>query len=70
MKIPSKWSRWARDAGERILWTSVQVAAGVAIVEVSALPEWAAVPIAAGLAWIKAQAAKRLGDPDTAALTR
>ncbi|WP_053207962.1 hypothetical protein [Jiangella muralis] len=66
----NQFKQWAKDAGERIASTTVQAAIAVTAVEVGSLPEWAAVPILAGLTWLKAQAARKLGDPGTAALRR
>lgn len=71
---------WLKDSAERIVWTFVQAsiaavgseALAVAIVDadVSVLRGAAVAGIAAVLAAVKAIAAKRIGDPDSASTLR
>lgn len=73
-------STWSKDATERVLWTFVQAAiAGVGTEalavaavggDVSVLRAAAVAGLAAVLATVKALAAKRIGDPDTASTLR
>lgn len=62
------WKDWT----ERVLWTAAQAVVGVGIVEVTSLSSdsnvwWAALLIPA-LSALKGLVAKKVGDPDTAAL--
>lgn len=62
--------KWLRDAAERVGYTALESAAGVAITMVTPLSVWWAAPIAMGLAAVKAYAAKHRGDPDSAAMSK
>ncbi|WTW96614.1 hypothetical protein OG216_26035 [Streptomycetaceae bacterium NBC_01309] len=59
---------WLVDTAERAAWTAAQAGAGVVITAVTPLDTWWAAPIAVGLALLKAAAAKRIGDADSAAM--
>ena len=49
---------------ERVLWTLVQAALAVVSVEMLDIPVAYAPLIAAGLSWVKAQVARKVGDPN------
>ena len=62
-----KATKFQRDAFERIVWTMVQAAVAVYAAELGNLdPLWIA-PVAATIAAVKAYAARRIGDADSAA---
>lgn len=61
-EVGGKDAKWWRDAGERIFWTTAEVALGGAVVAVADLEGWYVIPIAAGLASLKAYVAKHVGD--------
>ncbi len=56
------------DLGERVFWTAAQVGLAGVSVEVFDLPGWAVGPVAVALAGAKALAARKVGDPNSAAL--
>lgn len=56
------------DLGERVFWTGVQVGVAGVSVEVFDLPGWAVGPVAVALAGLKALAARKVGDRDSASL--
>lgn len=58
--------RFNADMLERILWTTLQFGVGLGITETSSLDTWWAAPIGIGLAALKALAAKKLGQKNTA----
>lgn len=60
-------SAFTRDWFERVAWTVVQVVAGVLVTEVAGIDVWWAGVVAAGLAAVKGFAARKIGDPDSAA---
>lgn len=60
--------QWAQDAAERILWTGMEAVVAAISVDQLGLPSWAVAPVAVGLAMIKTLIAKRVGDPQTAAI--
>lgn len=63
-------SKFAKDLAERVLWTAVQAGLAVLAVEVTNL-DYAWVPAATvALAVAKGLVAKKVGDPDSAALRR
>lgn len=49
---------------ERVLWTLVQAALAVVSVELLDIPVAYAPIVAAGLSWLKAEVAKKVGDPN------
>jgi hypothetical protein len=61
---------YVKDAVERILWTSVSAAASAAAVYINDLPEvW--IPVGTVLlTTVKVLIAKKIGDPNTAALAK
>lgn len=62
--IPTR--RYTADTAERLLWTTLQFGVGLGIAEVAELDAWWAAPIGVGLAFLKALAAKHLGQRNTA----
>lgn len=61
-------STYQRDLLERLLWTITQAGVGVLVVEAADWTAWWAVPIAGLLMYVKGVVAKKVGDPETAAL--
>ena len=60
--------RWARDMAERCIWTFIQSAAAVMIVEQDWTPDVLKVAVTAGaIAVLKAIVASRIGNEDSAA---
>jgi hypothetical protein len=62
----SSVSFW-KDLAERALWTGVQAGLALGITTVSDVDHIWAVPIATVLAALKAQVARKVGDPNSAA---
>lgn len=60
-------ARFKWDILERIAWTALEGAAGLAIVAITPLTTWWAVPIGMALAALKSFAAKRMTRTGTAA---
>lgn len=61
-------SAYWRDVAERIIWTVVQVVVAGLIVAVADLDAWWVVPLTTVLVTVKTLVAKKVGDPDTAAI--
>jgi hypothetical protein len=76
MNLIRRWldKPWVRDTAERVTWTFVQGAIGAVPVQqivsgdIDALTSAAVGGAAAVLSLLKAVAARKVGDPDTAAL--
>ena len=64
--MPLKNKKFWEDLIERTLWTGIQAALAVLTVGVADLENSWVIPIAIALAAIKAQVARKLGDPDSA----
>lgn len=62
--MSSFWKDWL----ERVGWTLAQVVLGVLIVETADLPYWWVVPLTSVLSMLKGLVARKVGDPDSAAL--
>jgi len=60
-------SYWT-DLAERVGWTAAQVILAGVTVEALDLPPWAVPIVATGLAMAKGLVARKVGDPDSAAL--
>lgn len=61
-------SKYIRDLIERVIWTAAQAGVGVLVVANTETPTAYAAVIAAGLALVKGFVAKKVGNPDSAAL--
>jgi hypothetical protein len=67
MKIPARFSKFAIDLAERVLWTAAEAGVGVVAAELTHLDPAFAVAIATVAAAVKGFIAKHLGNPDSAA---
>jgi hypothetical protein len=61
-------SAWAKDYAERLVWTVIYAVASFALVNLADLPKQWLVIAPVVLMAIKGVAAKKIGDPETAAI--
>lgn len=61
-------SKYLKDLIERVVWTAAQAGVGVLIVANTNTPTAYAAVFAAGLALVKGFVAKKVGNPDSAAI--
>jgi len=58
-----------KDFAERLGWTVVEVGAGFAVVDFTDIKAAWVIPVTAALMAVKGFAAKKIGDPNTAAIS-